>query len=136
MWCKTLKAMTLIEVMMALMVLALVFGGVISSMVRAASITRDSKVIYRETAIINDAIEKMRSMTFDGLKTYLVANPTIEIPPSGLGGAYTYILKNESDTTKDPIKITLTIYPKDLPQRSISLVTYISSDGLINKGKK
>jgi len=139
---KSARAMTLIEVMMALMVLALVFGGVISSMVRAASITRDSKVIYRETAILNDAVEKMRSMTFDGLKTYLAANPTIEIPPSGagtaagLGGAYTYILKNESDTTKDPIKITLTIYPKDLPQRSISLVTYISSDGLINKGKK
>jgi len=131
--------MTLIEVMMALMVLALVFGGVISSMVRAASLTRDAKVIYRETAIINDAIEKMRSMTFDGLKTYLVANPTIEIPPSGagtaagLGGAYRYILKNESDTAKDPIKITLTIYPKDLPQRSISVVTYISSAGLINK---
>jgi len=54
--------MTLVEVMMALMVLALVFGGVISSMVRAASLTRDSKVIYRETAIINDAIEKMRAI--------------------------------------------------------------------------
>lgn len=138
---KSARAMTLVEVMMALMVLALVFGGVISSMVRAASLTRDSKVIYRETAIINDAIEKMRSMTFDGLKTYL-GTKEITIPPSGagtaagLGGAYTYILKNESDTAKDPIKITLTIHPKDLPQRSISVVTYISSDGLINKDKK
>ncbi len=131
--------MTLIEVMMAMVVMALVFGGVISSMVRAASLTRDSKVVYRETAILNDAIEKMRAMTFAELKTYLAANPEITIPPSGAGtaaglaGAYTYKLKNHSDTSKDPMKITLTIYPESMPQRSISVVTYISSAGPINK---
>jgi len=124
--------MTLVEVMMALMVLALVFGGVISSMVRAASLTRDSKVIYRETAIINDAIEKMRAMTFDELKTYL-GTKEITIPPSGLAGAYTYKLKQESNVGDDPIRITLTIHPENQPHRSISVVTYISSAGLINK---
>ncbi|HOR78476.1 MAG TPA: type II secretion system protein, partial [Anaerolineaceae bacterium] len=129
---------TLIEVMMAMVVMALVFGGVISSMVRAASLTRDSKVIYRETAIINDAIEKMRAMTFDELKTYL-GTKEITIPPSGAGtayglaGAYTYKLKQESNVGDDPIRITLTIHPENQPHRNISVVTYISSAGLINK---
>ena len=136
---KSRRAMTLVEVMMAVFVLALVFGGVISSMVRAASLTRDSKVVYRETAILNDAIERMRAMTFTELKTYLADHPEITIPPSGAGtaaglaGAYTYKLRNVSTTTTDPIKITLTIYPESMPQRSISVVTYISSAGLINK---
>jgi len=132
------RALTLIEVMMAMVVMALVFGGVISSMVRAASLTRDSKVIYRETAIINDAIEKMRAMTFDELKTYL-GTKEITIPPSGAGtayglaGAYTYKLKQESNVGDDPIRITLTIHPENQPHRNISVVTYISSAGLINK---
>ena len=135
---KSARAMTLIEVMMAMVVMALVFGGVISSMVRAASLTRDSKVIYRETAIINDAIEKMRAMTFDELKTYL-GTKEITIPPSGAGtayglaGAYTYKLKQESNVGDDPIRITLTIHPENQPHRNISVVTYISSAGLINK---
>ena len=129
---KSRRAMTLVEVMMAVFVLALVFGGVISSMVRAASMTRDSKIIYRETAILNDEIERMRGKTFDGLKTHL-ADKESRITEAGLAGAYTYRLKRASDTGTDPIKITLTISPESMPQRSVSLVTYISSEGLIKK---
>ena len=138
---KSARAMTLIEVMRALMVLALVFGGVISSMVRAASLTRDAKVIYRETAIVNDLVERMRSMTFKELKDEL-ADATKNKGTVGVGnekvlaGAYTYKLKQESNVGEDPIRISLTIHPENQPHRSISVVTYISSAGLINKDKK
>ena len=148
--------MTLIEVMMALMVLALVFGGVISSMVRAASMTRDSKVIYRETAIMNDLVERMRSMTFNELKTELkTGNATLGIvatntgsvyttagnqTPSGAGtglvlaGAYNYKwTRTCSDLDADPLRIVLNVWPEILESKKITVVTYISASGLINK---
>ena len=147
--------MTLIEVMMALMVLALVFGGVISSMVRAASMTRDSKVIYRETAIMNDLVERMRSMTFNELKTELkTGNATLGIvatntgsvyttagkTPSGAGtglvlaGAYNYKwTRTCSDLDADPLRIVLNVWPEKLESKKITVVTYISASGLINK---
>ena len=153
------RAMTLIEVMMALMVLALVFGGVISSMVRAASMTRDSKVIYRETAIMNDLVERMRSMTFNELKTELkTGNATLGIvatntgsvyttagnvppqTPSGAGtglvlaGAYNYKwTRTCSDLDADPLRIVLNVWPEKLESKKITVVTYISASGLINK---
>jgi prepilin-type N-terminal cleavage/methylation domain-containing protein len=156
---KPAKAMTLIEVMMALMVLALVFGGVISSMVRAASITRDSKVIYRETAIMNDLVERMRSMTFNELKTELkTGNAALGIvvtstgsiyttegnvppqTPSGAGtglvlaGAYNYKwTRTCSDLDADPLRIVLNVWPEKLESKKITVVTYISASGLINK---
>jgi len=140
---KPAKAMTLVEVMMALMVLALVFGGVISSMVRAASLTRDSKVIYRETAIMNDLVERMRSMTFTELKTELAdaSKNTGEVPPpSGTGtekvlaGAYKYLWARSCESTSDdPLKITVRVWPENLTHHEITVVTYISSYGLINK---
>jgi Tfp pilus assembly protein PilV len=143
--------MTLIEVMMAMVVMALVFGGVISSMVRAASITRDSKVIYRETAIMNDLVERMRSMTFNELKTELkTGNATLGIVatntgsvyttagnvPTGLvlAGAYNYKwTRTCSDLDADPLRIVLNVWPEKLESKKITVVTYISASGLINK---
>jgi len=155
--------MTLIEVMMALMVLALVFGGVISSMVRAASLTRDAKVIYRETAIVNDLVERMRSMTFKELKDELkTGNAALGIvvtstgsiyttegnvppqTPSGAGtglvlaGAYNYKWTRtcsdlDADPLPDPLRIVLNVWPEKLESKKITVVTYISASGLINK---
>ena len=146
--------------MMAMVVMALVFGGVISSMVRAASLTRDSKVIYRETAIMNDLVERMRSMTFPELKAELqTGNAALgiavatdasgktythgEVPPttpSGAGtgpvlaGAYTYKwTRTCTDLSADPLRIVLNVWPEKLESKKITVVTYISASGLINK---
>jgi len=152
------RAMTLIEVMLAMFVLVFVFGGVLSSMVRAASLSRDSKITYRETAIVNDLVERMRSMTFAELKTELKtgnasmgitvdgtkANTTCgEVPPttpSGAGtgpvlaGAYTYRWERPcTDLASDPLRIVVNVWADGLESKRITVVTYISASGLINK---
>lgn len=137
------RGMTLVEILMAMFVLVFVFGGVISSVVRAASLTRDSKVVYRETAIMNDLVERMRSMTFAELKAELNTPSKNEgnvPPPSGTGnekvlaGAYTYKWKRAcSDINADPLRIVVNVWPEKLETKGITLVTYISASGLINK---
>ncbi len=131
--------MTLIEVVVAMFVLTVVFAGVLTAMVRAAAITNDARIVYRETAILNDVVEKMRSLKFADLKTDLAANQSGEIPPSAsdvegktLGGAYTYCWKR-TFTGTDPLQITIEVYPKKRPAKNMRLVTYVSSSGLVNK---
>lgn len=135
--------MTLLEVMVAMFVLVVVFGAVLASVVRAASLTRDSKVVYRETAIVNDLVERMRSMTFAELKAELAVSAKNEgrvPPPSGVGsekvlaGAYTYKWKRTcSNPAADPLRIAVEVWPEGLEARKIMVVTYISASGLINK---
>jgi len=127
--------MTLIEVVVAMFVLTVVFAGVLTAMVRAAAITNDARIVYRETAILNDVVEKMRSLKFADLKT----NQSGEISPSDsdvegktLGGAYTYCWKR-TFTDNDPLQITIEVYPKQRPGKIMRLVTYVSSSGLVNK---
>ncbi|HLP09789.1 MAG TPA: prepilin-type N-terminal cleavage/methylation domain-containing protein [Opitutaceae bacterium] len=155
------RGMTLVEVMIALFVLLIVFGGVLASIVRAAAMTRDSKIIYRETAIMNDLVERMRSMTFAELKAELkngnsalgitvdTAKPNTtkgEVPPttpSGAGtgpvlaGAYTYRWERTcTDLGADPLRIELRTWADSQESRSVTVVTYISASGLINKESK
>lgn len=129
------RGMTLIEVVVAMFVLTVVFAGVLTAMVRAAAITNDARIVYRETAILNDVVEKMRSLKFADLKT----DQSGEIPPSDsdvegktLGGAYTYCWKR-TFTGTDPLQITIEVYPKQRPGKIMRLVTYVSSSGLVNK---
>lgn len=155
------RGMTLVEIMIALFVLVLVFGGVLASIVRAAAMTRDSKIIYRETAIMNDLVERMRSMTFAELKTELqngnsalgitvdAVKPNTtkgEVPPttpSGAGtgpvlaGAYTYKWERTcTDLSADPLRIEIRTWAEGQESRSVTVVTYISASGLINKESK
>ena len=150
--------MTLMEVMLAMFVLVFVFGGVLATLVHAASLSRDSKVTYRETAIANDLVERMRSMTFAELKTELKtgdaalgvtvhptkANTTCgEVPPttpSGAGtgpvlaGAYTYKWERTcTDLSADPLRLVVHVWPENLEAKKITIVTHISASGLINK---
>lgn len=150
------RAMTLIEVMLAMFVLVFVFGGVLSSMVRAASLARDSKITYRETAIMNDLVERMRSMTFAALKTELKSgDPALGVtvdaskanttcgkvpPPSGAGtgpvlaGTYTYKWERTcTDPAADPLRLVVHVWPETLESKKITIVTHISASGLINK---
>ena len=152
--------MTLLEVMIAMFVLVVVFGAVLATVVHAAALTRDSKVVYRSTAIMNDLVERMRSMTFAELKAELKDGnsalgiskdadgtaPLItmgEVPPvtpSGAGtgpvlaGAYNYKWRRTCNTpTSDPLRIDIEVWPEGLERRKISAVTFISASGLINE---
>jgi len=149
-----------VEVMIAMFVLVVVFGAVLATVVHAAALTRDSKAVYRSTAIMNDLVERMRSMTFAELKAELKdgntalgiskdadgAAPLItmgEVPPvtpSGAGtgpvlaGAYSYKWRRTCNTpTSDPLRIDIEVWPEGLERRKISAVTFISASGLINE---
>jgi prepilin-type N-terminal cleavage/methylation domain-containing protein len=153
------RGMTLLEVLTAMFVLVVVFGAVLATVVNAAALTRDSKVVYRSTAIMNDLVERMRSMTFAELKAELKDGNTAlgiskdvdgvaplittgEVPPvtpSGAGtgqvlaGAYNYKWRRTCTTpTSDPLRIEIEVWPEGLERRKISAVTYISASGLIN----
>jgi len=136
--------MTLVEVMIAMFVLTVVFGGVLSSMVRAAAFTNSSKILYRQTAIMNEKMEEMRAMQFSDLlaKLAIPAQNVGEVPPPTggsavdkvLSGNYTYHWERTHATVDSTIvTITVKVWALGQEAHAKSITTQISKSGLINK---
>ena len=62
---------TLVEVMLAVFVLALLFGAALSSMIQVSRMVATAKHRLRAVAIVNQKMEEMRALTFATLQTNL-----------------------------------------------------------------
>jgi prepilin-type N-terminal cleavage/methylation domain-containing protein len=67
----TRRGMTLIEVMIAMFVLLIVFGGALQSIVHVSRMVATAKNRTRAVAIVNQKMEEMRALNFTTLSTNL-----------------------------------------------------------------
>lgn len=132
--------MTLVEVILAVFILTVLFSGVLSSLARANSAVQLSTSVYRGTAILNEKMEEMRSMTFAQLQTNLAKaaflSGTIQNADSGtpLAGARTFTWTRAVDTgasTSSLVRVVVTLSWKEGVQpQSIQTIGYFSSTGV------
>jgi prepilin-type N-terminal cleavage/methylation domain-containing protein len=100
------RGMTLIEVMIAMFVLLVVFGGALLSIVHVSRMVATAKNRTRAVAIVNQKMEEMRALNFTTLSTNLSLSTFTSgtIPMSGnTGGLST---DSFSDSTRKSFRWT------------------------------
>jgi len=149
---KQRSAMTLIEVMLAMFVLVVVFGGALTSIIHVTRVVTTAKNRVRAVAILNQKMEEMRALTFTTLNTKLtdssftvgkipMATASSSISDNDLTDSrkrsFTWTRTNDtsaSDASASLLKIIVEVKWDDVKvTSSISAYSYFSEYGVMAK---
>ncbi len=132
--------MTLVEVMLAMFVLTVVFASVLTALGRANSLTHASVATYRATAVLNERMEEMRSLSFTQLQTRLaqsdfqsgsVGTTDDERNLSGVNSFAWTRTKVTAESTANLVKVVVHVtWTEGRTPRDLQTVGYFSSTGV------
>lgn len=126
------KGFTLVEVLVATFIAALVIVGVTALFLNSVILNSEAKYNSIASEVAQDRIEALRNMTFtdvsDPTKSTETNTPVNNLP----NGQRTTTLENSYGADIKKLTVTVNWTGRKGP-RSISLTTLVSKDGLVNQ---
>jgi prepilin-type N-terminal cleavage/methylation domain-containing protein len=117
------KGFTLIEVLLALVLVSLVLIGTAELLVRAQQISREAETRIRMTDALSAALESLKALPYDdpGL-----ANGEVQTRLEAAGQKTFVLERRTEDVSLDMKRIEMTVYADEARARGIRAVLYIS----------
>lgn len=138
--------MTLVEVMIATVVMVVVLLGILTCTIKAYGEVFRATIVARETSILDDKVEEMRATQFSVLAAALAkgtADPVNQneiktsntsLAQSLFAGSGVFVWQRQLvSSTATFLTVRVSVWLKNSPSQVLTVVTQISSQGLSAK---